>query len=679
MYNSGTISEPVFFSFIFFIILLIINTRKMIIAMGTKKVITNINNAANPCVATDTLLGSIYANISFLLIFVLIFSFLDPLVISASTANGGGGHPHGSISDNSIVYTDDDGNVIVQTEFDRLWGGALAGLGYNFSNSSSYILNSFGSFILDYCNTEQVLTEEQLLKIQRENGDYDATNAALLSAMLENGQLIYDAQNQSFSITSDIANMLKDYLEQEQISDYVVLNTFSLSDVSSSYLREKSRYQSYIDELSDDEFKLFAFSPYNYVLMSESTYNFTDYGAVIDSTINPTCDDLLSRYAHFKYNVYSPGGYEFTSDSRIQVQLFNVSSLNINSYIRYFRFTFGTSEPDYINSNEFLFSDFPATNRFFVFPVSKDIIYFPVFKDTETFYNYIGGTLGCYRTDPTYSGSGDLVINSNMDPEALYDAISKAIQELDTVNTKDIQSAIQKVTEDYFESLIKNTEDIADNTTQLVSLTEKMLAKLDDIYLDLTGFHSDFLENFSDLLSQVSSGFTNIVNHYSAFQDVLFYKLDHISETLDNMTFDVDVTNNTEQTFNYIIDNSTTDIDFSTDIDISLKNLVDITNEQIIYLDLGLKDLIKKNNNKFPFSIPSDMLFMFSQFSASPEAPVFVFDFVLPGLTSQQVIIDLSNFNILSKLSRAFFAFIFIAALIPVTLKILDYNEKIIG
>ncbi|MGN0347675.1 MAG: hypothetical protein ACI4DU_10385, partial [Lachnospiraceae bacterium] len=422
-----------------------------------------------------------------------------------------------------LGYEQNGSDVYYTTSFMKVFGSVFAHLGYiTDGQDNAQVISNLSTSIASSC-----LTDDQLsyINLNYEPGSEDYTEY-LLSALIDQELLNYDLSARSFLVSSELCSTVKDYLEQEQPSDYVVLNTFSLSDVSSSYLREKSRYQSYIDELSDDEFKLFAFSPYNYVLMSESTYNFTDYGAVIDSTINPTCDDLLSRYAHFKYNVYSPGGYEFTSDSRIQVQLFNVSSLNINSYIRYFRFTFGTSEPDYINSNEFLFSDFPATNRFFVFPVSKDIIYFPVFKDTETFYNYIGGTLGCYRTDPTYSGSGDLVINSNMDPEALYDAISKAIQELDTVSTKDIQSAIQKVTEDYFESLIKNTDDIADNTTQLVSLTEKMLAKLDDIYLDLTGFHSDFLENFSDLLSQVSSGFTNIVNQYSAFQDDLFFKLD---------------------------------------------------------------------------------------------------------------------------------------------------------
>ncbi len=88
----------------------------------------------------------------------------------------------------------------------------------------------------------------------------------------------------------------------------------------------------------------------------------------------------------------------------------------------------------------------------------------------------------------------------------------------------------------------------------------------------------------------------------------------------------------------------------------------------------GCLDLIK---TRFPFSIPWDIVAIMAVLSAEPEAPVFNIPVVLDryGIDTA-IVIDFSQFDIVSKISRAFLTLIWGMYLMNYTIKFTDVKSK---
>ena len=105
-------------------------------------------------------------------------------------------------------------------------------------------------------------------------------------------------------------------------------------------------------------------------------------------------------------------------------------------------------------------------------------------------------------------------------------------------------------------------------------------------------------------------------------------------------------------------------------------DLLDAVNSILNNLGTMFAPVANVAKTKFPFSLPWDVYACIKILAASPETPVFRFNLTLPSYgIDEQLVIDLKEFETLSKLSRAFFTLTFIMVLINFTLKITQRED----
>lgn len=105
-------------------------------------------------------------------------------------------------------------------------------------------------------------------------------------------------------------------------------------------------------------------------------------------------------------------------------------------------------------------------------------------------------------------------------------------------------------------------------------------------------------------------------------------------------------------------------------------DLLDAVNSILDNLGTMFAPVADVAKTKFPFSLPWDVYACIKILAAEPETPVFKFDLVLPSYgIDQQLVIDLKDFETISKLSRAFFTLTFVVVLINFTLKITQRED----
>lgn len=84
----------------------------------------------------------------------------------------------------------------------------------------------------------------------------------------------------------------------------------------------------------------------------------------------------------------------------------------------------------------------------------------------------------------------------------------------------------------------------------------------------------------------------------------------------------------------------------------------------------NLKDIVGGFKNKFPFCLPWDLQYLYSILADNPKTPVFKLPLVLERYgIHEDIVIDMSNFEGLSKISRLFFTLLYIYGLINFTVK----------
>lgn len=91
----------------------------------------------------------------------------------------------------------------------------------------------------------------------------------------------------------------------------------------------------------------------------------------------------------------------------------------------------------------------------------------------------------------------------------------------------------------------------------------------------------------------------------------------------------------------------------------------------------NLKDVVGGFKNKFPFCIPWDLQYLYSILADNPKTPVFKLPLVLERYgIHEDIVIDMSNFEGLSKISRLFFTLLYIYGLINFTVKVVLVRKE---
>lgn len=82
--------------------------------------------------------------------------------------------------------------------------------------------------------------------------------------------------------------------------------------------------------------------------------------------------------------------------------------------------------------------------------------------------------------------------------------------------------------------------------------------------------------------------------------------------------------------------------------------------------------------NKFPFSIPWDLIAVFTLFQAEPETPRIEVPFVIDSLgIRESIVIDLSGYGLLSRISRSLMVVLFVLGLIKMTPTMLSFGKDL--
>ncbi len=82
--------------------------------------------------------------------------------------------------------------------------------------------------------------------------------------------------------------------------------------------------------------------------------------------------------------------------------------------------------------------------------------------------------------------------------------------------------------------------------------------------------------------------------------------------------------------------------------------------------------------NKFPFSIPWDLIAVFTLFQAEPETPRIEVPFVIESLgIEESIVIDLSGYGLLSRISRSLMVVLFVLGLIKMTPTMLSFGKDL--
>lgn len=220
-------------------------------------------------------------------------------------------------------------------------------------------------------------------------------------------------------------------------------------------------------------------------------------------------------------------------------------------------------------------------------------------------------------------------------------------------------------------SVIKNPssllQTLSDNVSDIFKKLGTMGESLVNIFNVLTNNVGSNLnklvDRFETLLTNLETGFANVVQ---AIKDI---KIDGSGSGVGSgigSTIGTLIGNLLTEWIKDLIDNA---LDTGSD-------LVDTANSIIDNLGTMFSPVADVAKTKFPFSLPWDIYACIKILAAEPETPVFKLDLTLPSYgIDEQLVIDLKDFETLSKLSRAFFTLTFIVILVNFTLKITQRED----
>lgn len=265
----------------------------------------------------------------------------------------------------------------------------------------------------------------------------------------------------------------------------------------------------------------------------------------------------------------------------------------------------------------------------------------PLFSSSEDAISYLKGELDYTNALNFARSMYDTITDNNdlpfWDVEALWERVARAVDVIDSIGA-------------YGQGVAVGTNDWADD---LPWVDVGALSEWDDV-IDRT--LEGILSGVIDLPLDIPDNPTYV----DVWQDVI------------DKTWDDVITDNPAKTDDPSIPlNPDKPIEDNPALDTSIEDT--ITQTQPFFG--GLSGELK---NKFPFSIPWDLIAVFTLFQAEPEAPRIEVPFVIESLgIEESIVIDLGGYGLLSRISRSLMVILFVLALIKMTPSMLVFGKDL--
>ena len=282
-----------------------------------------------------------------------------------------------------------------------------------------------------------------------------------------------------------------------------------------------------------------------------------------------------------------------------------------------------------------------------------------------------------------FKNIGDIIKNNSggtvsVDLKPLQDAIAELKKTIISNNTT-LNDSITSLINKCDEILTKIPENTGDYTPTDLTTVENLLREILDSLQGGTGGSGDVtidttaLENLLKSIDQHLSGIEDAVTNIDS--KPLYDLLDSISKSLDSSKgFLSDIKDNLLE----IKNNQQTEKEILNQILESIKNIE--TEEQadsfINTLVVAFTPVAEKAKTKFPISLPWDIAGVVGMLASTPETPVFEVPIKVESAGIDETLtIDLTRFEPLSKLSRAFLSITFLIILISLTVKFVKGDD----
>lgn len=452
--------------------------------------------------------------LSFILIFILTFSLIPFSSYASSDSNS------------------EESESSWWTECKNWFGLTCAQLGYSIeeqtiNGNDMSLISKCLEGVADYCMTD---AQKKQLSTQHGYDDWATMqeddskdwSEVYWEAILEQELIINDTQAKQLKVSQSVVDAINSFMSSDSMTDnydFFMINTLKPADISSGILSTWKR-QCLADEakkLSETDVLLFSVYTTNqqcYVKKYSLSDNFI--------TVNPD-NTLTNSLSAFKTSATGINYYmttskiEFPKQEYIKSYIVNKDSYNqidsssmpnvtyfnhYNNKVYYSEFISWGANPYYCESD--------GNRALSLVTLSGNKV--PVFKNIQSYFDYCSGNSPIYIYDSDYSG-GELVVSTDLDYNALNDAIRKGIKDADIISALDVQRVINTTVTEWLKKIEDNTDDIADNTKETNSILrnilndmksgfDKSLDKLKDINTSV----QNVKDSLSDILKYLKSG-----------------------------------------------------------------------------------------------------------------------------------------------------------------------------
>lgn len=466
---------------------------------------------------------------------------------------------------------------------------------------------------------------------------------------------------------AELKVLLDDYAKQNE--PYYMVNTLTLDDFAGSiYSGSKVMYDTVENLLNDSPSGVIAFGAY----YSKPTYMyFADIGSDFKnvSPVRHGNNNLMVNF--FDNETWNKKAYKVY---KVELDSNDEAIKNASEFIENAKYTY-----DYgINTY------FPIGYMFSVFPIGENVGSYPynctgpsgwitlvandkrrirVFNTYGDFQNYTLGKRSVYYTSNYYNYVPEDITTSVDDLQKSVDDFQNVIDDLLDQITKDTdESEIEDLLQQILDELKNQQGTESDsgssgggdvtvnvNMTQTNSWLAQIYAKVSQIYDKMNSTveaaEDAALANIQESLDEIIEQLKKIKNWTAV--DTVIDGVDAVADWLD-LIHDV---------------------------------LKDGAGSAVSALSSALQDSTDLMKQKFPFSIPWDILFLVSALSAEPETPQFSipFNFEISGLdlaVDYQLELDFMPLQWLSDLSRLLLSLTYAAGLMKKTVDIVSANKE---
>ncbi len=566
---------------------------------------------------TNILTG--YKILSLLFAFILVITTLFPVII-VSASSSGGGH---------VTEIPSGGHEWTEAEINEFFG--LSGIekaGITFYSCVEHILMQAGIFV-NGRDLKQAFENDDAL-LERINKIWNNTNVKPHRA--QNGKI--DSVVVSKVVTNELLTILKDIGKKPDNGGYELIKTVPVNKVSALYFHNSVDYRSMYDLVKDNggimglyysgqSAYFYKIDPRSYYVRGNgSSVNGKNYyGVRIYKNVN---DGAVT------YKPYYLAKTNVAVSSWDDTENLHLSSINSFNKIEFKLYDCYSAYTGYYSSNPFVS---------YAFVVSSTGVPIPVFNSVSDLVAYTVAN-NLYYTTSDYTGEGQEVIID-------YDELDK------------ILSGYYNGMYDMLQHLIEQNGGNALTPEQVQALADQVAESFDMLKTEINkGFEEQ------DKLIQANSNILKAIKSVmeKGFEDIKEL-LDGISKKLENLKIDTGGTGG-----GLIVGG----VDILLDLAEFVKDFVVDTEKGVATLATGFTDIVGLMAKKFPFSIPWDISLFIARFAHAPEAPVFEIPVILSRYgIDEKFVIDFSDFEIISKISRSILSVLYAISLIKFTDKVI--------